>query len=215
MKSKELGISRRALVAAGVAGVAAPAAVMGAPPRKPTADTSIDMREFDAFRNKAPERTAQRNQILRNDHFQVAYVTNDLARACRTLSDRYGIKGFRDDGGQLPAGGQMNLALAWAGGIMFELIEASGPGAALYNERLPAEGFAIRHHHLGYLVRNEEAWNALEQEIDRDGWTVALKDSAVGFYRAIYVDAPELGHYLEYILPEPGGIAFFESVPVS
>ncbi len=34
-----------------------------------------------------------------------------------------------------------------------------------------------------------------------------------GFMRCCYVEAPELGHYLEYILPEAAGIEFFESVP--
>jgi hypothetical protein len=151
--------------------------------------------------------------LLRNDHFQMAYVTNDIERACAIFSKRYGIREFRRLEGELPQGGHIRIELAWAGGMMFELIQTQGLGTDFYNGRLPAEGFAIRHHHLGYFVHSQSAWDDLEREISQGGWTVAWQTNAEGFMRVCYVDAWELGHYLEYIFPEPAGIAFFESVP--
>jgi hypothetical protein len=34
-----------------------------------------------------------------------------------------------------------------------------------------------------------------------------------GFMQSCFVDAPELGHYLEYIFPSPAGAEFLSSVP--
>jgi hypothetical protein len=36
-----------------------------------------------------------------------------------------------------------------------------------------------------------------------------------GYMRALYLEAPELGHYLEYICPDAGGVDYFNSVPRS
>jgi hypothetical protein len=153
--------------------------------------------------------------LLKAEHFQVAYVTNDAARACQVFKDRYGIKAFGPLDAETPAGGKIHIELAWAGGIMFEIIEASGPGTDFYNDRLPKDGFAIRHHHYGYLTHTEAEWEALQDEIRRGGWTIAMSGHSEGFMRFAYVEAPELGHYLEYFLLDPAGVAFFENVPAS
>ena len=152
-------------------------------------------------------------RLLGADHFQMAYATNDIDRACSIFSDRYGIRQFRRLEGALPAGGQIRVELAWVGTIMYELLTAHGPGSELYVGRLPAPGFAIRHHHLGFLIHDENQWDALLQAIVRSGWTMPSRSSNPGFMQSCFVDAPELGHYLEYIFPEPAGLAFFEGVP--
>jgi len=153
--------------------------------------------------------------VLRNDFFQIAYATSDIDRACTLFGERYGIKAFRRLEGQLPAGGHIRIELAWAGGAMYELISANGPGSELFTSLLPAEGFAIRHHHLGYFVHGAPAWEALNREFEGRGWVVRSKSDNKGFLQACIVEAPELGHYLEYIFPEQAGIEFFESVPRS
>jgi hypothetical protein len=153
--------------------------------------------------------------VLRNDHFQMAYVTNDIERACDVFRQRYGIKAFQTMGGATPAGGEIRVELAWAGGTMYELVHASGPGTDFYNNRLPAEGFAIRHHHLGFFVQDQEGWDALLQEIERDRWPVAYAMDMEDFIFVRYIEAPELGHYLEYMYPAPAAVEFFENVPRS
>jgi extradiol dioxygenase family protein len=151
--------------------------------------------------------------LLRNDHFEVAYATNDIDRALEVFRDRFGIAEFRRLEGALPQGGHIRIELAWAGGVMYELLTASGAGSDVYVERLPTDRFAIQHHHLGYLIHDAEEWRALEDEIARAGWTVRVNANVEGFMRQIFVEAPEIGHLLEYLWPEPAGVDFFDSVP--
>ena len=153
--------------------------------------------------------------LLLNDHFQVAYVTNDLSRARDALQKRYGITDFRHLEAKLPDDGEIELELAWAGGIMIELISARGPRTEFYNDRLPSQEFAIRHHHLGYFIHNQTDWDALQETIRRGAWNVVVENRIERFMRWCYVDAPELGHYLEYIFPDPQGVSFFEAIPRS
>lgn len=151
--------------------------------------------------------------LLRAEHFQMAYATNDIDRACDHFRERFGVREFRRLEGVLPSGGTIRVELAWVGTIMYELLAASGPGSDLYVGRLPRDGFAIRHHHLGFLIQNEEQWNALMMEIERGNWAMPSKSSNPGFMQSCFVDVPELGHYFEYLFPEPAGLAFFEGVP--
>jgi len=150
------------------------------------------------------------------EHFQVAYATNDIDRACALFQDRFGIGAFGRLEGQLPAGGSIRVELAWVGTVMIELLTASGAGSAIYMDRLPmGEGFAVRHHHLGYLVADHAQWDALMAKAAECGFVVPHQNDNPGFLRSCFVDATPLGHYLEYILPEPKGLEFFRSVPAS
>ncbi len=151
--------------------------------------------------------------LFRNDHFQMAYATTDMDRAIAIFSERYGVKAFRRLEGDLPAGGKIRMEIAWAGGVMYELLWAEGPGSDVFRAGLPDQGFAIRPHHLGYHVRSGEAWDALQEEIEAAGLQVLHRTHIPGFLRAVIVEEPELGHYLEYILPEAGGVEFFETAP--
>ena len=163
--------------------------------------------------NKPRARFRPADGLLLNDHFQIAYVTNDLARAREVLRKRYGIAEFRHLEGKLPHGGDIQLELAWAGGIMIELTWARGPGTEFYNDRLPSQEFAIRHHHLGYFIHDQLNWDALQNTIRQGDWSVALENRIEGLMRWCFVAAPELDHYLEYIFPDPEGVAFFEAIP--
>lgn len=153
--------------------------------------------------------------LLRNDHFQVAYATTDIDRACDVFGNQFGIKMFRRLEGRLPEGGQIRVELAWVGGTMYELLTASGPGSEIYVGRLPVDSFAIKLHHLGFLIHDETQWGALESDAARVGKTLLAKTNNAGFLQKCFVDIPELGHYFEYIFPERAGIEFFENVPGS
>jgi extradiol dioxygenase family protein len=151
--------------------------------------------------------------LLHAEQFQVAYATNDIERACSFFCQRFGIKAFSRLAGPLPAGGHIHVELAWVGGTMYELITARGAGSELFTGQLPTAEFAIRHHHLGFLVHSEQEWNALLTRIEQQGWKMASRSCNAGFMQSCFVEAPALGHYLEYLFPEPAGLAFFESVP--
>ena len=164
---------------------------------------------------RPPITAAPLGGIVRCEYFQTAYVTNDLSRACEVFTCRYGIKAYHEMGGLFDSGSVMTVKLAWVGGHMIELIEAHGPGMEFYNDRLPAGEFAIRHHHLGYLLPDERAWQDLECEIVRSGWAIFTDDHLEGLMKVKYVEAAELGHFMEFFLLEAGGIAMFEAVPAS
>lgn len=151
--------------------------------------------------------------LLRAEHFQMAWATNDMERAKALLSERLGIREFTVIGGPTRQGGETWAALAWVGTIMYELITASGPGSDIIMNRLPqGSGFAMKHHHLGYLVSDQTEWDALEAEAARAGWAMPHKSVNAGFMTSCFIDVPELGHYLEYIMPEPAGLEFFQNV---
>jgi hypothetical protein len=151
--------------------------------------------------------------LFRYNHFQVAYATNDIDRACGLFTERFGIKAFRRLEGQLHAGGDFRIELGWAGGVMYELCTASGAGQEVFMAGLPTDRFVIRHHHLGYYVPTEDAWDALQGEIARSGCKVILSTDTPGFLRVRLIEVPELGHCLEYFLLEEGGVEFLNAVP--
>ena len=150
--------------------------------------------------------------LLRAAHFQIAYATNDIDRACALFAEKFGISNFTRLEGPLAAGGHIRVELAWVGPVMYELITAEGAGSDIYVGRLPQVGFAVRHHHLGYLVSDSAEWDALLAEAQRVGADVPWISHNAGFMKSCFIDAPLLGHYLEYICPEAAGTAFFASV---
>lgn len=148
--------------------------------------------------------------LMRAEHFQMAYATNDIDRAQALFGERYGIRNWTRLEGQLPAGGAIRVELAWVGTVMYELISAEGDGSAIYMDRLPTgEGFHLKHHHLGYLIDSQAEWQAL---IALAGEDLVHHSVNAGFMTSCFVAAPELGHYLEFIRPEAAGRAFFENV---
>lgn len=162
---------------------------------------------------RPPTKFAAGAGLFRNDLFQVAYVTNDIERALQVFAERYGVKEWRRMEGELKEGGHIRVEFGWAGGALFEVTQATGDGSALYQQGLPADEFAIRFHHLGYFVPAAEDWQALLKEIDQGGVKVVNETNVPGFLQARIVEAPDLGHWIEYIHPEAAGIAFFQGAP--
>jgi hypothetical protein len=145
--------------------------------------------------------------------FQIAYATNDIERACEILAKACGIRAFRRLEGQRPAGGTMRVELAWVGPVMYELVTGEGPGTALFMDRVPQGDFAMMLHHVGHLVDGEAGWQALEERAAATGRPLIGISHNPGFMRSCFVDVPELGHYHEFILPEPAAVEFFNTVP--
>jgi hypothetical protein len=153
--------------------------------------------------------------LLRAEHFQMAYVTNDLDRACALFGGQLGIRAWAILGGEMPDGGEIQACFAWVGTLMYEIIQATGPGSAIFIDRMPqTDGFVIRHHHLGFLIQNQEQWDGVLANAARHGWAVPHKNINP-LVEVCFVDVPELGHYLEYLYATPMGLDFFASVPRS
>ena len=152
--------------------------------------------------------------LLSAEHFQMGYVTHDMARAEEFFRTRFGVKEFRPTEGDLEGGGHISVRSVWIGTVMYEIIQATGPGSELYADFMPAGDCPVRLHHFGFLIPDEEGWAMLEDAIVRDGWTVRHRSDHPGYVRALYVEAPELGHYLEYVLPAPALLDRFRATPV-
>lgn len=155
------------------------------------------------------------HSMLGREHAHSAWVTNDLDRAMEIFKQRYGVAEFRLIESPTPAGGYIRVAFAWAGGQVLEIINSTGPGSDYYNEVLPDGKFAIRFHHLGFIVHGEEEWKALEADLKAQEWPIAFKTLEGNFIDAYYIKAPELGHYLEYVRPHAAGVAFYAGVPAT
>lgn len=147
------------------------------------------------------------------EHFQMAYVTNDMDRALDLFRRNLGVREFTRLGGPMPSGGTMHAEFAWVGTLMIEVIEATGPGSALYMDRLPRDGsFAVAQHHLGYLVHSQAQWDAVLANAAANGFEVVFRgdNPLVEF---CFVQVPGLSHYLEYLFAKPMGLDFFNAVP--
>ncbi len=154
--------------------------------------------------------------LLRNEHFQVAWATNDIERARALLRDRYGIPGYRQLKGELPSGGHIHIELAWVGTTMYELVTASGPGSDVFMQDLPeGDDFAMRFHHLGFVVGDRAGWEELQRWISEGDFPVRSANHTEGFMRTCIIEAPELGHCLEFFLLEEAGLEFLENVPAN
>jgi hypothetical protein len=154
--------------------------------------------------------------MLCKEHSHSAWVTNDLDRAIGIFKNRYGVRDVTLLDAPSPAGGHIRVAFAWAGGQILEILQGTGPEYAFYNELLPDDGeFAIRFHHLGFIIHDDKGWDQLEQELKDGGWETPLVTLEHNFIDAYYIRAPELGHFLEYVRPFDAGSAFYNAVPVS
>jgi hypothetical protein len=98
---------------------------------------------------------------------------------------------------------------------MYELCQGVGPGMELYtNHAPPADEFILRFHHFCYLVPDETAWNALKAQLERGNWKVHSESDIPGFFRGCFVEVPELGHFLEYVMPRQGLLDRMNPTPV-
>src|SRR4051794_6249015 len=106
------------------------------------------------------------------------------------------------------------LANAYAQDVMVELIEPLSGAPSIYQNWTPAEGSGIRFHHLGFLIRNDEEWDAARATLAADNIAIASEGDVNGLLKYLYADTvDDLGHYFELVYPQPGASAFFANIP--
>src|SRR5262249_52532337 len=136
--------------------------------------------------------------------YQIAFVTTDLDEAMLLFADTYGISKFKVRRDLSSAPGMPSLTVhvahAYVGPMMIELIQPAGGEDTLYREILPRDGFAIRPHHFGFMVRSEQELERISAALETRNVPIAFDASMPGVARAVYADArSSLGHYLEYV----------------
>lgn len=154
--------------------------------------------------------------LLHNDHFQLGYITNDIERAADVFRQRFGVARFRANDDTMTNGATIRVRSVWIGRMMFELFSGAGPDMAFYTDSAPPSGdFVLRFHHFGYLVPDDASWDALESQLAEGDWPVRKRSDIPDYLRVCMVEAPELGHFLEFIQPRGGLIERFNATPVA
>ena len=150
--------------------------------------------------------------LLAPEFCQTAYVTNDIEKATQVLQMRYDIEAFTRFDNEMPDGsGTVRIALAWVNDVMLEIIDTDSPNT-IFTTKLPANEFAIRHHHFGYFIEDDAAWDRARDHAKREGLEVVMEGDVPDMLRFFYIWSPEFDHYLEYIQPRETGRQFFASV---
>jgi hypothetical protein len=151
---------------------------------------------------------------------QIGYATTDCKEAVKRYGERYGVANFLllPDTQSIIAPDRtatINVAMAFVNGTMIELIEPAGGADTIYREVLPTNGFAVRHHHLGYAMFSEAEWEAKQEEIERQKISVVLSGEAPGVIRYQYIDLrADIGHYVEYLYYlGQGGQELLKAIP--
>jgi hypothetical protein len=154
--------------------------------------------------------------LLHSDHFQIGYVTNDLDRAVEVFKTRFGVTKFRENDSDLPGGTKISTRTVWIGSTMYEIVCASGAGMEAFSRYAqPGGPFVLKFHHFGYMIPDDATWEAMEREVARGGWTMFRANDTPGYVRACFVDLPELGHLIEFILPRETLIERFNATPIA
>ena len=154
--------------------------------------------------------------LLHSDHFQIGYVTNDLDRAVDIFRTQFRIEKFRANDAEMPGGTKISTRTVWIGSTMYEIACGSGPGMEAFSKYAPPDGeFVLKLHHFGYLVPDEEAWQAMEREVARGGWQMYMSNDTPGYVKACFVEVPEIGHLIEFILPREMLIERFNATPIA
>lgn len=153
--------------------------------------------------------------LLHNDHFQLGYVTADLASGEAVFRERFGVTRFRTRDNELPNGASVGTRTVWIGAMMYEIACGKGPGMEQFSRFAPRDGRALAFHHYGYLIGGDEDWRTLQGLLAQGGWEVIASNDTPGFARTCMVFAPELGHCLEYVQPLAGLFEQMNQTPVA
>src|SRR5262249_10122588 len=140
--------------------------------------------------------------------YQIAFVTSDLDEAMSLFAGTFGISRFEVRRHLSSSTGMprmtVHVAHAYVGPMMIELIQPAGGEDTLYREILPRDGFAIRPHHFGFMVRSKEELERISAALETRNVPIAFDASIPAIARAVYADArSSLGHYLEYVYLQP------------
>ena len=150
--------------------------------------------------------------ILQSMPFQLGYVVRDFDSGIAFAGQSFGIEEFKLM--RNLSGNARNVALAYASGIMIELIEPRDRVNGIYASAVPAGLDAMMLHHIGYIVSDEQGWADACHRLDGHDIPVVAQGEVPGVLRFLYADTrPLLGHFVEYIFPLDDVGSMFDSVP--
>lgn len=149
---------------------------------------------------------------------QIAYVTEDLDMACDYFEQTLGtvpcLRSYKTSlGGIVVVDGEtadewvIDVALVNAGATNLEIICPISGAVDLYRSAI-RPGVPATFHHLGYRIPDMDEASAI---VEAAGKTWKQYGRMDGSLRFAYVDmTAELGHYVEFMDLEPGGLKHFQ-----
>jgi hypothetical protein len=121
---------------------------------------------------------------LFRQHFQIAYVVNDIGAAVQIFQDRFDVARWEvRDMAALTGGASLirRLAHAWIGDgekrTQIELIEPDRRTPSLYTNWTDEGPDRMRFHHLGFLVHSPQDWQIALDAIARAKIPIARQAS--------------------------------------
>jgi glyoxalase/bleomycin resistance protein/dioxygenase superfamily protein len=158
--------------------------------------------------------TGMKPVVLYRNHFQLGYVIRNLEGAMQTMRDRFGVKEWQVNHLPPSAPGRA-LAFAYVDTIMIELVDIRPEEDTIYRDWIPATDDGLRLHHLGYLIEDDEEWQATIRQFEDAGFAPALVGGAPNLMEWYYADTvATLGHYSELIrFKSEAGRAYWANVP--
>ena len=146
--------------------------------------------------------------------FQIAFVTRDLDRAVAEVKRRYGLAEMMvTRGTQHSPATRIDLALAWIGNWMIELVEPHGDGTSVFEAIAPDDGQLMRQHHLGHLLHGEAEWERLLALVAASGDPIFVEKDT-GFFHYVFVDTrATLGFFTEHMICTEKGLAILDRIP--
>lgn len=155
------------------------------------------------------------------EHFQVAYVTNDIVRALERFACDYDVPRFYRfsnvvaGAGSVGGGPELEIAIAYVNGVEIELIEPLGDTAPLYKDVLSnGDELQIRFHHIAIRITGDlDNWDAHAASINTTKHPIVFQGGLGDDLRFIYTDERQrLGHYVEHIWMSPEMLARMDSM---
>jgi hypothetical protein len=162
------------------------------------------------------------NATLYGDIYQRAYVTADLARAREEFRLNYEVSEFRiynqfalsvlTPEGRAPM--VQNLAFAWVGQTMIELIEPLVDVGRFYRDALPGPEQVMAPHHVSTrVIGSSEDWHA-HRRLLGESRAIVLEGEIGEVVRFAFLDEREhIGVYLESAWHGPNGEGLPRRVP--
>jgi hypothetical protein len=145
--------------------------------------------------------------------FQLGYVVRDLDAGLEGMRGRTGAADWQVK--RLAPGSVIEgTALAYANGIMLELIAVDGGNVpAVYASHVPAAADEARLHHLGFMMATKEEFDAVIERSQVAGVAEAASFEHDGVF-SYYADSrAQVGCYTEYVYLSPPIRDYFASVP--
>lgn len=148
---------------------------------------------------------------LFDNFYQMGFIARDLDAATAMMGRTHGVTRWR----RKRSSPTMQAAHAWAGNVMLELIQLDPGAPAIYDGYVPEDPAAVRLHHHGFRIPDENAWAQVNRAVQEAGLATPMQGSVMdGQLNYLYADTLALtGIYSEYVFLKGAALSLYDDVP--